>query len=113
MAEEAYNAVRYSTVAILVTYQGRKGIHLHGKNPASVCLSIEKGIFSYIVQGVGCCLDMLLGFGAGVLSVQLRLSVKEISHIGCADNIARYTVGNLASPARRSTTLRNLLDFGF
>jgi len=56
---------------------------------------------------------MLLGFGAGVLSVQLRLPVKEISHIDCADNIARYTIGDLTSPARRSTTLGNLLGFGF
>jgi len=56
---------------------------------------------------------MLLGFGAGVLSVQLRLPVKEISHIDCADTIARYTIGDLTSPARRSTTLGNLLGFGF
>jgi hypothetical protein len=56
---------------------------------------------------------MLSGFGVVVLSVQERLPVKEISHIDCTDNIARYTVVNLTSPARRSTTLRNLLGFGF
>ena len=56
---------------------------------------------------------MLSGFRTGVLSVQLRLPVKEISYIDCADNIARYTIADLASPARRSTKLRNLLGFGF